>query len=96
MQPDFLAQRSEIEERIQGESGRHLTMFYAKFHCELNHTEFYWCQSKGHAREKCDYSIEGLRQHVPEALAKVRNSNDLGLLQELPGENGSLSGGDCI
>ena len=77
MQPDFLAQRSEIEERIQGESGRHLTLYYPKFHCELNHIEFFWCHSKRYAREKCDYSIEGLRQHVPDALANVKHSTIL-------------------
>ncbi len=77
MQPDFLAQRSEIEERIQGESGRHLTLYYPKFHCELNHIEFFWCHSKRYAREGCDYSIEGLRQNVPNALASVKNSTIL-------------------
>jgi hypothetical protein len=77
MQPGFLAQRSEIEERIQGESGRHLVLYYPKFHCELNHIEYFWCHGKRDARENCDYSMEGLRQHVPEALAKVRNSTIL-------------------
>ena len=96
MQPDFLAQRSEIEERIQGESGRHLVLYYPKFHCELNHIEYFWCHGKRDARENCDYSMEGLRQHVPDALAKVQKLHDLGLLQELPCKNGSLSTGHCI
>jgi hypothetical protein len=77
MQPDFLAQRSEIEEKIRGKSGRHLTFYYPKFHCELNHIEFFWCHSKRYARERCDYSIEGLRQHVPDALSEVRSSTIL-------------------
>ena len=63
IQPDFASQLCEIEERIRnvpGSEGRHQVMYYSKFHCELNHIEYFWCHSKRHARENCDYSIDGL------------------------------------
>jgi len=42
-------------------------------YCELNHIEYFWCHSKRYARENCDYTIEGLRENVPTALACVSN-----------------------
>jgi hypothetical protein len=96
MQPDFLAQRSESEETIESESGRHRTLFYPKFHCELNHIEFFWCHSKRGAREECDYSIEGLRQHVPEALANVRNSTILACSKSCLAKMDLYRRGHCI
>jgi hypothetical protein len=81
IQPDFVSQQCEIEERIRqfpGSEGRHQVMYYPKFHCELNHIEYFWCHSKRHARENCDYSIEGLRKAVPLALQSVKTSTILG------------------
>src|SRR6266480_2005321 len=79
VQPDFISQRCEIEEKIEGLSANHYcVLYYPKFHCELNHIEYFWCHSKRYARESCDYTIDGLRQHVPDALARVRNSTILG------------------
>jgi hypothetical protein len=80
-QPDFVNQKCEIEERIAqfpGSEGRYQAMYYPKFHCELNHIEFFWCHSKRYARENCDYSIGGLRKTVPLALDSVKNSTILG------------------
>jgi len=40
VQPDFLAQRSQLQEEI--EKQRHLCLFFPKFHCELNWIEYRW------------------------------------------------------
>ena len=77
IQPDFLNQKCELEERLEG-SGAHCVMFYPKFHCELNHIERFWCHSKQFARENCDYTLDVLRRSVPLALAHVKNSTILG------------------
>lgn len=74
-QPDFQAQKSDIEETIEMKS--HLVLYYPKFHCELNHIEYFWSHSKRYARENCNYKIEGLRKTVPASLAHVANSTIL-------------------
>jgi hypothetical protein len=53
-------------------------MYYPKFHCELNHIEYFWCHSKWYARENCDYIIDGLWKTIPLALQNVKNSTILG------------------
>ena len=81
VQPDFVNQQCEIEERIQqfpGNEGHYQAMYYPKFHCELNHIEYFWCHSKWYARENCDYAIDGLQKTVPLALQSVKNSTILG------------------
>ena len=40
LQPDFLAQRSALDEMI--ENSGHVCIFFPKFHCELNFIERYW------------------------------------------------------
>ena len=53
-QPDFVCQKSQLEELIESRS--HLCDFYPKYHCELNFIEQYWGAAKlrfrvaGHAR----------------------------------------------
>ena len=61
-QPDFLAQKYEIEEVIKhsSEGQYHMVLYYPKFHCELNHIEHYWCHCKAYARHHCEYSLEKL------------------------------------
>lgn len=60
IQPDFLAQKCEIEEVIKNssEGQYHMVLYYPKFHCELNHIEHYWCHCKAYARHHCEYSLE--------------------------------------
>jgi hypothetical protein len=77
IQLDFLNQKCELEERLEG-SGAHCVMVYPKFHCEFNRIERFWCHSKQFARENCDYTLDGLRRNVPLALAHVKNSTILG------------------
>ena len=43
-QPDFMEQKSALEELIEGAG--HLILFYPKFHCELNFIEQYWGNAK--------------------------------------------------
>ena len=82
IQPDFETQKCAIEELIASDGNfPHLTLYYPKFHCELNHIERFWCHGKQGARDMCDYTLEGLRKHVPMALKLVSNSTILGNYQ---------------
>ena len=81
LQPDFLSQKSAIEEVIMGIRGaytKHRVMYYPKFHCELNHIEYFWCDGKSWTRRNCKYSIEELREDILKDLAQVKGSTILG------------------
>ncbi|RPA95110.1 hypothetical protein L873DRAFT_1698966 [Choiromyces venosus 120613-1] len=39
-QPDFKAQKGEIEEAI--EAATHLVLFYPPFYCKINFIEYFW------------------------------------------------------
>ena len=69
LQPDFQAQKSLIAEPI--EAAGHRCIFYPKFHCELNYIEYFWGAAKYYCRVNCDYTWQGLKNIVPEALASV-------------------------
>lgn len=68
-QPDFVAQRSQLEEVIL--SAGHKAIFYPKFHCELNYIENFWGAAKRYTRANCDYTWSGLQERVPLGLASV-------------------------
>ena len=53
-------------------------MYYPKFHCELNHIEYFWCDGKSYTQKYCKYSFDGLRKDVPKALNQVKHSTILG------------------
>ena len=77
LQPDFLAQKCEIEEKITGLSDtptRHRVMYYPKFHCELNHIQCFWCNGKCYTQRNCKYTIERLWSDVSTALSQIRLS----------------------
>jgi hypothetical protein len=77
LQPDFMTQRSAIEETVEPQS--HTVLFFPKLHCELNHIEYFRSQANlRYARENCNYKIEGLRDTVPASLAHVASSTILG------------------
>ena len=60
LQPDYMAKNCEIEERIQGRLDNptgHWVIYYSKFHCELNHIKYLWCDSKSNKRKNCTYTI---------------------------------------
>ena len=81
IQPDFLLQKSAVEESITGIKGSltgHRILFYPKFHCELNHIEYFWCDGKSWTRRNYKYSIEGLREDVLRALEQIKSSKILG------------------
>ena len=67
---------SRLQEEIDARG--HKVIFYPKFHCELNPMEPYWCKAKWYTREYSDYSLEGFRQTVPEALASVKQKTICG------------------
>jgi hypothetical protein len=89
-QPDFKAQRSRLEEAVEGAG--HIALFYPKYHCEMNWIEYYWGACKKYARRHCTYTLPGisspaspaiqtnlfaltgLRQVVPKALESVKPS----------------------
>lgn len=75
VQPDFQAQKCEIEESIHNslQGKYHMVHYYPKFYYKLNHIEHFWCSAKQHARLWCEYSLNDLRKRVPLALESVTN-----------------------
>ncbi|KAJ2927777.1 hypothetical protein H1R20_g9323, partial [Candolleomyces eurysporus] len=68
LQPDFASQKPLVQEII--ENAGHI-FFLPKFHCELNFIEYFWGAVKRYLRENCDYTFEGLKKNMPNALAFV-------------------------
>ena len=62
-QKDFREQKGRLEEELNAVN--HLTIFYPKFHCELNFIERFWCSPKWYAR------FEGLRVRIWSALGSA-------------------------
>jgi hypothetical protein len=57
-------------EELLAERG-HLSIFYPKFHYELNYIENFWVVMKQRMRDNCDYIFLGLCNAVSRALANV-------------------------
>ena len=71
-QPDFHAQKGQLEEEIK--AADHHVIFYPKFHCELNFIERYWCACKGYTREHYEYTLDGLGEILPQYLNSVSSA----------------------
>jgi len=69
LQPDFLEQRSTLEEIIVGLG--HVFEWYPKFYCECNFIEQYWGFAKREVRGLCSYKYADLLKHVPKTLDSV-------------------------
>jgi hypothetical protein len=57
-------------EELLAERG-HLSIFYPKFHCELNYIENFWAVVKRRTWDNCDYTFLGLCNAVSRAFADV-------------------------
>ena len=68
-QPDFLAQRTALEEMCEGRG--HICRMLPKFHCEINPIEQFWAWLKVYLRRHCTYSIQGLRDNLPAGIDAV-------------------------
>jgi len=53
------------------QAGHEVTIFYPKFHCELNYIEYYWAALKRYARRHCKYLCPELEKTVLEAMDPV-------------------------
>ena len=78
-QPDFLEQKSSVQEVIK--AAGHLFIFLLKFYCELNFIEFFWGAVKKYLHDRCNYTFNTLKKtisqkHLPQLMSK-------------PSENGS-------
>ncbi len=83
IQPEFFWQKSIIEEKIMGIKGAYKgqrIMYYPKFHCELNHIEYFWFDWKSLTRRQCKYTIDRLREDIRTALSLVKIFYYLGTL----------------
>lgn len=65
-QPDFLAQKSLLEEAIVKQG--HIFELYPRFHCETNPIERFWGAAKKVARQNCNYSFISLDKNIDSFL----------------------------
>lgn len=56
----------------------HNVIYYPKFHCELNHIEYFWYDKKSWTCRHCKYILDRLRKDVLKALKQVKGSIILG------------------
>ena len=74
-QPDFVSQKSALQEAI--ESRHHLCDFYPKYHCELNFIEQYW------GAAKLKFRAAGRSATIKEMEQKVKDCLDSVELQHI-------------
>ena len=51
---------------------RNKVMYYPKFHCELNHIEYFCYNRKSWTRRHCKYTLDELKEDVPKALKQIK------------------------
>ena len=66
---DFKNEKSKIERILQALG--HRVLFLPKFHPELNPIERVWGKAKVYAKDKCDYTFNGLRNVIIPAFNSV-------------------------
>ena len=52
-------------------SAGHESIFFPKFHCELNFIERVWSIAKGRARRECEYTFAALQKLVPQIMEEM-------------------------
>ncbi|RPA93679.1 hypothetical protein L873DRAFT_1704156, partial [Choiromyces venosus 120613-1] len=57
-QPDFQAQKHQLQESIEGAG--HQVIFYLVCHCEQNFIEYFRGHAKVYTRTYCEYSYPSL------------------------------------
>ena len=67
---DFKYEKIALEHFMQ-ERG-HRTIFFPKFHCELNPIERVWGEPKRYSRAHCDYSFASIERTIIPALKSVQ------------------------
>lgn len=72
VQPDFQAQKYEIEESIQNLL-YHMFLYYLKFHCKFNYIRYFGYSAKQYAPFWCKYSLNDLQKRVLLSLESVTN-----------------------
>ena len=77
MQPDFTAQKSQLEELI--DSRGHICDFYPKYHCKLNFIEQFWGAAKYQFRAASRASNVLQMERL---VVKCLNSVPLSLIQQ--------------
>jgi hypothetical protein len=70
-QPDFVDQKSMLDDWVNEQGGGHSVLFLPKFHCELNFIEMYWGALKYYCRNNCDYSFKTLLPTVMDAMSSI-------------------------
>ena len=77
-QPEFLEEKSILEDYVDEQGGGHNVLFLPKFHCQLNFIEMYWGALKYYCRYNCDYSFKTLLPTVNYSInSKYHNNSPL-------------------
>jgi hypothetical protein len=74
MQPDFKAQKSRLHEAIEDRG--HLCRTLAKFHCETNYKELYFCKTKERTRKRAVMTYTGLKESMWNAYGQPDSLDD--------------------